>query len=96
MHDIKIEKFEGPLDLLLKLIEREELDITEISLAKVADQYIEQLQKLPEVSPEELADFLVTVESVHKTGFGNVATNQFKAAMKLRFFERRNLFLRSP
>ncbi len=60
MYDIKIEKFEGPLDLLLKLIEREELDITEVSLAKVADQYIEQLQKLPEISAEELADFLVT------------------------------------
>ncbi len=60
MYDIKIEKFEGPLDLLLKLIEREELDITDVSLARVADQYIEQLRKLPEVSAEELADFLVT------------------------------------
>lgn len=59
MYDIKLEKFEGPLDLLLKLIEREELDITQLALAKVTDQYIAQLQKLPEISAEELADFLV-------------------------------------
>jgi len=59
MYDIKIEKFEGPLDLLLKLIEREELDITQVALVKVTDQYIENLKKLPEIPAEELADFLV-------------------------------------
>jgi len=37
---IKLEQFEGPLSLLLKVIEEEELDITEVSLAKVTDQYI--------------------------------------------------------
>ncbi len=60
MYEIKIEKFQGPLDLLLQLIEREELDITEVSLAKVTDQYIARLETLPEMPPEELADFLVT------------------------------------
>jgi len=59
MYDIKIEKFEGPLDLLLKLIEREELDITQVTLVKVTDQYIEHLKRLPEIPAEELADFLV-------------------------------------
>lgn len=59
MYQIRIEKFEGPLDLLLRLIEQDELDITQVSLAKVTDQYIEHLEKLPEMPPEELADFLV-------------------------------------
>jgi segregation and condensation protein A len=59
MLNIKIEKFEGPLDLLLKLIEKEELDITEISLAKIADEYIELVRSVPEINPSELADFLV-------------------------------------
>lgn len=59
MYAIKLEKFEGPLDLLLKLIEREELDITEVALSKVTDQYIAQLETLPEIPAEELADFLV-------------------------------------
>jgi len=59
MYEIKLEKFAGPLDLLLRLIEQDELDITEVSLAKVTDQYIAHLEGLPELSPEELADFLV-------------------------------------
>ena len=56
---IKIDKFEGPLGLLLQLIEKSELDITEISLAKIADQYIEYIRQAAAMKPEELADFLV-------------------------------------
>lgn len=56
---VKLEKFEGPLGLLLQLIEEEELDITEISLAKIADQYIEHIKALSVTHPDELADFLV-------------------------------------
>lgn len=55
---VKLEKFEGPLDLLLQLIEREELPISEVSLAEVTDQYIEHLEHAP-VPAEDLADFLV-------------------------------------
>lgn len=57
MYVIKIEKFEGPLDLLLQLIENQELDISKISLAQVTDQYIEHLRQIQD--PRELADFLV-------------------------------------
>lgn len=55
----KIEKFEGPLDLLLRLIEEEKLLISEISLSAVADQYLESLKDVAEKDPDELADFLV-------------------------------------
>ncbi len=58
MLKIKLEKFEGPLSLLLKLIEKEKLDITEVSLAKIADQYIDYVRH-NEIKPEEMADFLV-------------------------------------
>jgi len=57
--EIKLEKFQGPLDLLLQLIEQEELNITEISLSKVTEQYFDYLNRLDESRPEELADFLV-------------------------------------
>lgn len=57
--NFKIDKFEGPLGLLLQLIEKEEMDITEISLAKIADQYVEYIKQAKELKPEELADFLV-------------------------------------
>ncbi|MBI4133003.1 segregation/condensation protein A [Candidatus Uhrbacteria bacterium] len=56
---VKLEHFEGPLDLLLQLIEREELSITEISLAKITDDYLTIIRTAKEIEPEELADFLV-------------------------------------
>jgi segregation and condensation protein A len=55
----KLEKFEGPLDLLLKLIEKEKMDITEVSLVAITDQFLEYLKELEEVNPGNLADFLV-------------------------------------
>lgn len=59
MYKVKIEKFEGPFDLLLRMIEEEEMDITEISLAKIADQFVEHLRQMENVNPTEMADFLV-------------------------------------
>lgn len=59
MINFKLEKFEGPLSLLLKLIEGEELDITQISLAKIADQYIDYIRNSPNITPDNMADFLV-------------------------------------
>lgn len=60
MLSIKITQFEGPLDLLLRLIEQETLDITQVSLAHVTDAYIQRLEEMSARSnPDELADFLV-------------------------------------
>lgn len=59
MMEINIEKFQGPLGVLLKLIEQEEMDITEIALAKIADEYLEYVQTSKNIGPEEMADFLV-------------------------------------
>lgn len=54
-----LDVFEGPLDLLLRLIERQELDITKVSLALVADQYLAHIALLRQLSAAHLADFLV-------------------------------------
>src|SRR5665811_765610 len=60
MIEFQTEKFSGPLGLLLSMIESEEMDITEINLAKIADDYVSYIRQAKEViSPEELADFLV-------------------------------------
>ncbi len=59
LNNIKLDKFEGPLDLLLNLIEQEELSITEVSIATVTDQFFQYLNSLDENRSEELADFLV-------------------------------------
>ncbi len=59
MIEFTTEKFSGPLGLLLSLIESEEMDITEINLAKIADEYVLYIRSLADINPEELADFLV-------------------------------------
>jgi len=59
MLNIKLEKFTGPLSLLLQMIEKEKMDITEISLAKIADQYINYIKKQGIISPDNMANFLV-------------------------------------
>lgn len=50
--------FAGPLGLLLELIEGEKLEITKVSLAKVAEEYLQHLE-VNEVPADELADFLL-------------------------------------
>jgi segregation and condensation protein A len=56
---VSLPLFEGPLDLLLHLIEQEKLDISEISLVAVTDQYLKTIDQLEELAPGALADFLV-------------------------------------
>jgi len=56
---IQLPLFEGPLEMLLSLVERRQLPITELSLAAVADQYLSQVRALEVVDQDALADFLV-------------------------------------
>jgi segregation and condensation protein A len=58
MFQVKLPKFEGPLNLLLELIEERRLDITEMSIAKVADDYLEYVRGEENVSLENLAEFV--------------------------------------
>ncbi len=57
--EIKLQKFEGPLDLLLQLIEQEEMNINDVALSKVTEEFLNYLDKLDEDRSEALADFLV-------------------------------------
>jgi len=59
MFTVKLEQFEGPLDLLLDLIQKEKLEITQISLAKVTDSYLGHLKENLDISSDNLSDFLV-------------------------------------
>lgn len=51
--------YEGPLDLLLQLIERAELDITRLALAQVTDQFLEHLRTLEMQQAAEVSGFIV-------------------------------------
>lgn len=60
IHSNEEKVFEGPMDLLLELILKNKLDITDISLAEVADQFIAYMQENSEtIGPEHLSDFLL-------------------------------------
>jgi segregation and condensation protein A len=61
---IKTEVFEGPLDLLLSLIEKKKLFINDIALSKVADDYIAHLQSHEQFPIEQSADFLVIASTL--------------------------------
>ncbi len=56
---VKLEQFEGPLDLLLELIQKEKLEIAQISLAKVTDSYLSHFKNNLDISSDNLSDFLV-------------------------------------
>ena len=56
---IKTAQFEGPLDLLLKLIEDQQLDVSTLALAHVTEQFLMHVKGLEEKNPLNLADFLV-------------------------------------
>lgn len=58
-YQVQLPVFEGPLDLLLQLIEREKLDISAVSVAQVADQFLAHVRQMGEVEANILADFLV-------------------------------------
>jgi len=51
--------YEGPLDLLLQLIERAELDITRLALAQVTDQYLAHIHRIDDLPTDEVSAFLV-------------------------------------
>lgn len=66
--NIALEQFEGPLDLLLHLIRRQELDVSEIAVAQITDQYLGFLDRFAErsgtVDVDSAADFLVTAATL--------------------------------
>ncbi|MBL0926441.1 MAG: segregation/condensation protein A [Phycisphaerales bacterium] len=65
-HDytVRLEAFEGPLDLLLHLIRRAEVDITEISIARITEQYLAYLQQVDRIDVDVAGEFLVTAATL--------------------------------
>ncbi|MFC1720885.1 segregation and condensation protein A [Patescibacteria group bacterium] len=62
--EIKTDVFEGPLDLLLSLIEKRKFFINDISLAAVADEYIEYTKRLEDFSVKNTADFVLVASTL--------------------------------
>jgi len=61
---IKIENFEGPLDLLCHLIDKNKMNIFDIKLSEITDQYIEYINKMEEMNLEVTSEFLVMASTL--------------------------------
>ncbi len=60
----KLETFEGPLDLLLHLIEKDKINIYDIPIAEITDQYMDYVNAMPETSLDVLSEFLVMASTL--------------------------------
>ncbi|MBL8878628.1 MAG: segregation/condensation protein A [Phycisphaerales bacterium] len=56
---VELDVFNGPLDLLLYLVRRDEIDVQDISVARIADQFLEYLRLLQSLDPNVAGEFLV-------------------------------------
>lgn len=63
-YHVKTEQFDGPLELLLRLIEDRKLSINELSLADVSEKYLEHINASKEMSRGEVASFLVVASTL--------------------------------
>lgn len=63
-YEIKIDNFEGPLDLLCHLIDKNKMDIYDIQISKITDQYVEYLNEMERLNLEIASEFLVMASTL--------------------------------
>ena len=80
---IKIENFEGPLDLLCHLIDKNKMDIYEIKISQIADQYIEYINKMEELNLEVTSEFLIMASTLLYIKSKGLLPNQVEAEEEL-------------
>ena len=61
---IKLENFEGPLDLLCHLIDKNKMDIYDIKISEITDQYIEYINKMEKMNLEITSEFLIMASTL--------------------------------
>ena len=75
-YTVQIPVYEGPLDLLLQLIERAELDITSVALAMVTDQYLKYICAMQEARAEEISEKYLSQIIIPLKGIGLVRSTR--------------------
>ena len=80
---IKIENFEGPLDLLCHLIDKNKMDIYDIKISEIADQYIEYINQMEENNLEVTSEFLVMASTLLLIKSKGLLPNQADAEEEL-------------
>ena len=80
---IKIDNFEGPLDLLCHLIDRNKMNIYDIKISEIADQYIEYINQMEENNLEVTSEFLVMASTLLLIKSKGLLPNQAEAEEEL-------------
>lgn len=63
-YEIKIDNFEGPLDLLCHLIDKNKMDIYDIQISKITEQYVQYLNEMERLNLEIASEFLVMASTL--------------------------------
>ena len=82
-YKVKLENFEGPLDLLCHLIDKNKMDIYDINLSKITDQYIEYINDMEKMNLEVTSEFLVMASTLLYLKSKNLLPNQVEDEKEL-------------
>lgn len=63
-YEIKLDNFEGPLDLLCHLVDKNKMDINEVNISEITDQYIEYINAMQELNLDITSEFLVMASTL--------------------------------
>lgn len=63
---VRIDSFEGPFDLLLYLVSRQKVDIGSINITQIADQYLDEIQRMQRLDLDVASDFLLVAATLLK------------------------------
>ena len=63
-YEIKLENFEGPLDLLCHLVDKNKMDIYQVNISKITDQYIEYIKQMEEQKLEVTSEFIIMASTL--------------------------------
>ena len=63
-YEIRLDNFEGPLDLLCHLVDKNKMDIHEVKISEITDQYIEYINQMKELNLEITSEFLVMASTL--------------------------------
>lgn len=77
-YEVHLEVFSGPLDLLLYLIQRDELDIYDIPIAKITSEFLEYVERMRELNMEGVGDFLVMAATLMRIKAQSLLPSKFE------------------
>ena len=66
MLNVKLDVFEGPFDLLFKLIEKHKIDIYDIPMALITEKYVEEVEAMEEKNIDNIGEFLIMAATLLK------------------------------